>query len=72
MDKRTPDELMKDYDDGCKGLRDIDMHSILWEIIEDIQDSYLLAMERSGIVLPRRIQIEAIVSDYLASHYGDD
>lgn len=68
---RTPAELLADYDDGCQGRRDIDMRAILHEIIEDVRESYRMAIagETHQRVLDR---IDNEVDDYLANHYGDD
>ena len=76
MTTRTPDEIMRDFDLAVKGQADIDPHDILWEIIEDIQDSYHLAMMTSSY-MPGHYrktvadEIKKEVSDYISNHYGD-
>ena len=72
-DVRTPDEILTDYDRGCRGEADIDMREILWEIIDDIRSSYALAMEcHERIDDQTAHDITITVEDYLANSYGDD
>lgn len=68
---RTPDEILTDYDRGCRGEADVDMRGILWEVIADVGSSYELAMQ--GMQLGQDIiaEVNNEVGDYLASHYGD-
>jgi hypothetical protein len=69
---RTPDEIMTDFDAAVAGQADIDPRAILWEIIEDIQHSYSLAMANTAVPLVDEETISGTVSDYLVNHYGDD
>jgi hypothetical protein len=61
---------MNDFDAGCRGLADIDMHAVLWEIFGDIQSSYALAMERADVPAKVAARIGATVTEYLAKHYA--
>lgn len=36
---RSPDEIMNLLDDGLQGLSDVDVKSLIWEIIEDVIDT---------------------------------
>lgn len=67
--KRTPDELMKEFDDGCRGLSDIDMGSLLFEIIDDVVDSVYVALVDAEV--EERAEIIKTVYDYVGNHYGD-
>lgn len=70
---RHPDEILADFDAAVQGRADIDPREILWEIIEDIQHSYALAMETDERVDDfAAADVSATVSDYLVNHYGDD
>ena len=78
---RTPDEIMADFDAGSKGLADIDMRGVLWEIIEDILSSVNLAetemllayVENKDVLYSEDPpNIYATVQDYVVNHYGDD
>lgn len=69
---RTPDEFMADYDAGCRGVKDIDMNELLWEIIDDVRDSYRLAMHNAGVNTATASVVTTTVSDYLANHYSDE
>ena len=68
---RTPDEIMADFDIGCQGRADIDMHGILWEIINDILDTVDKAVT-TGTMEVNKILIMEEINDYVANHYGDD
>lgn len=76
MPSRPASEILADYDRGCRGEADIDMRAILWEVIEDVRESYGLAIkhERAISMYPDDLDfdsIEASVSDYLTNNYGD-
>jgi hypothetical protein len=68
---RTPDEIMADFDRAAKGQADIAIHDALWEVIEDIQDSYRLAMEGAGLTAAQIEEVSGTVSGYVVNHYGD-
>lgn len=60
---RTPDEIMTDFHAAVTGTADLDPVALLWEILEDVQDSYKLAGAST--------ETQITVSDYLANHYGE-
>jgi hypothetical protein len=66
---RTPDEIMDDFDAGCRGQADIDMHAVAWEIMEDVQSSCALAMKEAGVPAGVVASVMQTVSDYLMNHY---
>lgn len=74
---RHPDEIMADFETGTKGLADIDIDSVLWEIIYDILDSVKLACttyDNTRHPHPQSTTMEHIhttVEDYITNHYGD-
>ena len=72
MMPRLPDEIMTDFQAGCQGTADIDMTALLWEIIQDVMDSYWLAMKNQQVSLKDALNIQDTVVDYLANNYGDD
>jgi hypothetical protein len=65
---QTPEQLMADFDAGAQGLKDVDMRTTLWAVINDIRDSYRRAINTAGV---NPAPIEAEVDDYLAHHYED-
>lgn len=70
---RTPDEIMTDFYAGCSGQSDIDMHAVLWEILEDVLNSVKLASTaymKDGYTDGG--SIHDTVRDYVVNHYGDD
>jgi len=68
--RRPPDDIMLDFDDGAFGVRDIDMHTVLWEIIDDILDSYDLAMRNAKLDQAQYLEISDTVKDYITNHYS--
>lgn len=68
---RNPGDILNDFDNGAAGLDDIDMRAVLWEVIEDVCQSYQLAL---GEILDDNsaAEINTIVLDYLTNHYGTD
>lgn len=44
------------------------MQDLLWEIIDDVRSSYMLAMGHSNNAV---VQVEAEVDDYLSRTWGD-
>lgn len=71
---RHPDQIMEDFDRGCRGLSDIDMKGVLWEVIEDLLASVKLACE-SHDADPKFVTMDSIyttVVDYATNSYGDD
>lgn len=74
---RNPDDILTDIDALDTSFvedQSLTPRGLLWEVIEDVRDSYRLAME--GLVDPlsvsQRWTIEQAVSDYLVNNYGDD
>jgi hypothetical protein len=90
MASRTPDQILRVLDQAQDCLNDdlyvssdapFNLRDLMWEIIDDVRDSYHLALstpdvENAGsptFVEPnRRENILRTVDDYLANHYGDD
>lgn len=69
----TPgEELRQLYDQGCRGLADVDMGDLLWRIFADVQDSYSLALREAGVHCTTAAVVTASVEDYLANHYGSE
>lgn len=68
---RTPDEILADFDAAAKGQADLSIRDLLWDVIDDIRDSYRIAMG-AYIEDPTADKIQAVVDDYLSTHYGDD
>lgn len=66
-----PDELMSRFEQGARGEADIDMVEVLWAIIDDIRDSYRLAMASAGVYAETSGEIEATVTDYVINNYGE-
>jgi hypothetical protein len=69
---RSPDEIMRDFDAAVTGQADIDPRDVLWEILDDIQKSYDLAMQSAGVERIQRQEIGLSVEDYIANNYGDE
>jgi hypothetical protein len=65
-----PDALLERFEAGCSGREDIDMHDVLWAILDDVRDSYSLAMKAAGVADTLVTEIAGTVEDYLANHYG--
>lgn len=66
-----PEQLLNEFDLGCKGQADVDMRGILHAIIGDVVDSFRLAL--SDEVEPAiRQRVITEVEDYIANNYGDD
>lgn len=74
LSPRTADDILTDYDRGCRGEADIDMRSIMWEIIDAVRDSYALALRGTKQPLTREqiVEVEQTVEDFLVNSYGDD
>ena len=68
---RTPSQIMADFDRAALGVADIDMHAVLWEMLDDARSSWRLALAAQGHLTPEQINdADATVTDYLANHYG--
>ena len=78
-----PDLLMADFEAGCKGTADVDMHEVLHAIIGDVLDSVRLAMSTPDpddldhghptfVPKERRDNILATVEDYIVNNYGGE
>lgn len=65
-------ELIEEFRKGAQGCADIDTESIMWAIVEDIRDSYRLAMSVEGVSLSQALQVELTVSDYISNNYEED
>jgi hypothetical protein len=65
-------ELRELYDQGCRGLADVNMDELLWRIFADVESSYQLALYGAGVANATIAQVSATVQDYLANHYGSD
>ena len=72
--KRHPDDIKADLDKALKGQADIDPYTILWEIYDDIRDSFALALSSLAVGM-KDSDIEPILSvvdQYVSTYYGDD
>lgn len=73
---RTPEQILADFDAGCRGEADIDMRAVLWEVIEDLLDSLgrYEAWDFEESATPAEIvrQCKGMLTDYLVNNYGDD
>jgi len=69
---RLPDEIMADFEAARLGLSDIDIYDVLWEIIDDVSQSFELAIEGAGINAHTTLTVLGTVSTYLVNNYGDD
>jgi len=70
---RTPDEILADFDAAFLGETDVslsNMRDLLWEIIEDVNNSWMLAVQAHSPLTA--YLAKQTVNDYLANHYGDD
>lgn len=45
---------------------------LIWQVIEDIEGSYMLAMRTAGVDEGKIAEISATVSDYAAHYWGDE
>lgn len=54
-----------------KGQADIDTYSILHEIIDDVRDSYRVALSNMGAV-DVVDQVDAVVDTYVTNYYGEE
>lgn len=93
MSDRHPDEILKVLDTAQERLdaltpqyfagEDINLRDLMWEVIEDVMDSYnksfvaSVAAAHPAHKIRNYLQNEfeaanVVVSDYLANHYGDD
>lgn len=75
---RTPKDVIEDIDSlqycylQWDATLNLDARSVMWEIINDIRDSYRLAMDAENLELVQQEAIEICVEDYIVNHYGDD
>lgn len=75
---RTPDETLNLCDRIDVALEragrgdDFDLRDLIWGVIEDVQNSYDLAMHNAEITRSTRFEIRDAVTDYATNHYGDD
>jgi hypothetical protein len=69
---RTPDEILADIDFVAGDHPMLSVRELMWEVINDIRNSYDLAMFGTGVPDAMRSEVSQTVSDYLANHYGDD
>lgn len=70
--RSLPDLLMQDFEAGCKGTADVDMHEVLHAILADVLDSVSLALEGVGMSSTNRKIVRESIEDYIANHYGSD
>lgn len=79
---RTPDEIMSDFEAAALGLADVDIHDVLWEIIEDVLHSVKLTQESFDAAVKANEDIflgdpgelpnfYVTLRDYVVNHYGD-
>lgn len=68
----SPDELLNRFDAGAQGRADVDMRGVLWDILNDVRQSYLLALREAGVHSATANTVDKTVYDYLINHYGDD
>lgn len=69
---RHPDEILTDFAKAVKGTADINPHDILWEIINDVTDSAILAVRGADVSDKQLEEIDQTIEDYVANTYGDD
>lgn len=72
---RHPDQIMEDFHKAVRGQGDVDPMDVLWEIIEDICDSFTLAIRDEFPGKQNASSIDIImgtVGDYVANYYGED
>lgn len=65
-------ELIEEFRKGAQGRADIDTEIVMWAIVEDIRDSYRLAMSVEGVPPSQALQVELTVSDYITNNYEED
>ena len=65
MSNRTPDEIKSDLmDEVMPGASKESVQHLVWEVIEDVIDSFKLAGTDPDII--------TTVEDYVSNHYGID
>lgn len=72
---RHPDEIMRDFQVAVMGREDIDPHAVLNEILDDVLNSMVLAINKivdEGSIDPEhRTEIIDTVRDYITNHYDN-
>lgn len=64
-------EILHDFDQAASGTSDIDIHSVLWELLRDTCDSYSAALaEQTALSHGEIAQINTTVADYLTNTYS--
>lgn len=69
---RHPDEILTDFAKAVKGTADINPHDVLWEIINDVAESAVLAAKGANVTSRQLEEIDQSIEDYLANTYGDN
>lgn len=76
---RSPDEIRADLESLIAngpieefGDRLAILQNLLWETIEDVIDSYGIAMRWIPLSDDEILAVEIEVADYLGNHWGDD
>lgn len=67
-----PDLLMEQFEAGCKGTADVDMHEVLHAILADVVDSMRLALDEEVLAAQAdKADVIKVVEDYIANNYGE-
>lgn len=70
-DARPIGEVLRDFDQAASGTSDIDIRSVLWELLRDTCDSYSAALaEQTTLSHGEIAQINTTVADYLTNTYS--
>lgn len=71
----TPDEIQTALwriADPNDSYAEVSIDEAIWALIEDVKNSYTLAMNGAGIGVATIEHVDDTVSDYLANNYGED
>ncbi len=69
-DLRSPNEFLPELLAGIKGEADIDVIDVVWEVIEDVMDSFRLALSQDERVTSETVDdVLGTVEDYIPNHY---
>lgn len=77
---RTPADILDDIEAACGATSEfeataaspgVDVMELVFEVIDDIRSSFVLAMESAGVADAQLREVVATVGDYVANQYGD-
>ncbi|SIH22645.1 Uncharacterised protein [Mycobacteroides abscessus subsp. abscessus] len=69
---RTPEHIRHDLENAVRAA-DLDTATkLVFELVDDIRDSYRLALRHEHIKPDVIGEVEATVTDYISNHYGDN